>query len=98
MATECYQPLSSSGPVRLTFLPLPLSSCLGSSRLTHPLAYSVVSYVRSQLTTESSNFDRIFSQKNTPEHMARRGAALHVEQLGDPRNNLLNILGWNKPQ
>lgn len=98
MATECYPPLSCLEPVRLAFLPRPLSSCLGPSRLTPPIAYSVVSYVRSQLTTESSNFDRIFSQKNTPEHMARRGAALHVEQHGDPRNNLLNILGWNKPQ
>ena len=48
--------------------------------------------------TESSNFDRIFSQQNTPEHMARRGKALQVEQMGDPRNNLLNILGWNKSQ
>lgn len=39
--------------------------------------------------------DRIFSQQNTPEVEQARKKALQVETYGDPRNSLLNFLGWS---
>lgn len=58
--------------------------------------YAVVSYVRSELGREQNTFDKMFNQQNTPEVMAARKKALDIEVNGDPRNNLLNILGWSK--
>ncbi|KAK7966421.1 uncharacterized protein PG986_000698 [Apiospora aurea] len=58
--------------------------------------YAVVSYVRNELGREQSTFDKMFDQQNTPEVMAARKKALEIEVNGDPRNNLLNILGWTK--
>ncbi|KAI8953800.1 hypothetical protein F4801DRAFT_85569 [Xylaria longipes] len=53
-------------------------------------------YVSRQLHGRSDSFDKIFAQQNTPEVEAARKKALKVEQYGDPRNSLLNILGWTK--
>ncbi|KAI2612556.1 uncharacterized protein GGS25DRAFT_124122 [Hypoxylon fragiforme] len=75
------------GPV--TSKVLPSLAALGA-------AYVVGSYVRSQLARESGSFDRIFSQQNTPEVEEARKRALQVDINGDPRNNLLNMLGWSK--
>ncbi|KAK8017352.1 hypothetical protein PG993_013678 [Apiospora rasikravindrae] len=58
--------------------------------------YAVISYVRNELGREQSNFDKMFAQQNTPEVMAARKRHLLIEANGDPRNNLLNILGWTK--
>ncbi|KAI0382728.1 hypothetical protein F5Y04DRAFT_252211 [Hypomontagnella monticulosa] len=58
-------------------------------------AYTVGSYVTSQLRREAGTMDRIFSQQNTPEVEEARKKALQVEANGDPRNNLLNFLGWS---
>ncbi|KAI2623987.1 hypothetical protein GGS26DRAFT_565404 [Hypomontagnella submonticulosa] len=59
-------------------------------------AYTVGSFVTSQLRRESGTMDRIFSQQNTPEVEAARKRDLLVESNGDPRNNLLNFLGWSR--
>ncbi|KAL7627087.1 hypothetical protein AAE478_003863 [Parahypoxylon ruwenzoriense] len=57
------------------------------------VVYTVGSYVRSQLSHEAGTMDRIFAQQNTPEVEEARRKALQVESNGDPRNNLLNLLG-----
>ncbi|KAH9904313.1 hypothetical protein F4778DRAFT_780286 [Xylariomycetidae sp. FL2044] len=57
--------------------------------------YGVGSYVHRQLSRERSAFDKIFAQQNTPEVEAARRRQLDVEHFGDPRNNLLNFLGWS---
>ncbi|GAP86027.1 hypothetical protein SAMD00023353_0301470 [Rosellinia necatrix] len=59
-------------------------------------ACAVGLYVSRQLHQRSDGFDRIFSQQNTPEVEEARKKALLVETYGDPRNSLLNILGWTK--
>ncbi|KAI1261117.1 hypothetical protein F5Y18DRAFT_431664 [Xylariaceae sp. FL1019] len=58
-------------------------------------AASVVSlYISQQLGQGSSSFDRIFAQQNTPEVEQARKRDLLVDTYGDPRNSLLNVLGW----
>ncbi|KAI5925319.1 hypothetical protein F4810DRAFT_659950 [Camillea tinctor] len=57
--------------------------------------YAVASYVHSQLKRESGDMDRIFSKQNTAQVEAARKADLCVDTYGDPRNNLLNFLGWS---
>ncbi|KAK6952810.1 hypothetical protein K445DRAFT_28255 [Daldinia sp. EC12] len=74
----------------------PVSSRILPSLVVIGVAYTVGSYVRSQLHREASTMDRIFSQQNTPEVEQARKAALQVEANGDPRNNLLNFLGWSR--
>ncbi|KAI1808756.1 hypothetical protein F4811DRAFT_548765 [Daldinia bambusicola] len=69
---------------------------VSSSLVVIGVAYTVGSYVRSQLHREAGTMDRIFSQQNTPEVEQARKAALQVEANGDPRNNLLNFLGWSR--
>jgi hypothetical protein len=59
-------------------------------------AYLVGLYVSKQLHQKSVSFDEIFAQQNTPEVEEARKKALLVETYGDPRNSLLNILGWSK--
>ncbi|KAI0193171.1 hypothetical protein F4808DRAFT_360508 [Astrocystis sublimbata] len=59
-------------------------------------AWAVGFYVKNQLHGRSSDFDGIFAQQNTPDVEAARKRQLKVEQYGDPRNSLLNILGWTK--
>ncbi|KAI2465915.1 hypothetical protein F4781DRAFT_434921 [Annulohypoxylon bovei var. microspora] len=73
----------------------PVTSRILPSILVLGAVYTVGSYVRSQLTHESSAMDRIFSQQNTPEVEQARKRGLQVEANGDPRNNLLNFLGWS---
>ncbi|KAI1402192.1 hypothetical protein F4819DRAFT_485810 [Hypoxylon fuscum] len=73
----------------------PVSSRILPSIVVLGAAYTVGSYVKSQLTRESSAMDRIFSQQNTPEVEQARKKALQVETYGDPRNSLLNFLGWS---
>ncbi|KAI1654289.1 hypothetical protein F4813DRAFT_392794 [Daldinia decipiens] len=73
----------------------PVSSRILPSLVVIGVAYTVGSYVRSQLHREAGTMDRIFSQQNTPEVEKARKAALQVEANGDPRNNLFNILGWS---
>ncbi|KAK7911197.1 hypothetical protein PG985_013678 [Apiospora marii] len=73
----------------LTTRVLPALAVVGAS-------YAVVSYVRKELGRETNTFDKMFDQQNTPEVMAARKKALEIEVNGDPRNNLLNILGWTK--
>ncbi|KAI1761054.1 hypothetical protein GGR53DRAFT_507172 [Hypoxylon sp. FL1150] len=73
----------------------PVSSRLLPSLVVLGAAYTVGSYVRSQLTKEAGTMDRIFSQQNTPEVEKARKQQLQVETNGDPRNNLLNFLGWS---
>ncbi|KAI5859365.1 hypothetical protein GGS23DRAFT_600491 [Durotheca rogersii] len=60
------------------------------------VVYTVGSYVSSQLHTEAGTMDRIFAQQNTPEVEEARRRSLQVDVNGDPRNNLLNVLGWSK--
>ncbi|KAI1641089.1 hypothetical protein F4809DRAFT_587286 [Biscogniauxia mediterranea] len=57
--------------------------------------YAVASYVKSQLKREAGDLDRIYAKQNTPEVEAARKADLCVDSYGDPRNNLLNFLGWS---
>jgi hypothetical protein len=59
-------------------------------------AYAVGLYVSKQLGHESGNLDRIFSQQNTAEVEEARRRQLLVDTYGDPRNTLLNVLGWTK--
>ncbi|KAI0184619.1 hypothetical protein EV127DRAFT_515976 [Xylaria flabelliformis] len=59
-------------------------------------AWAVSVYVSRQLHGRSDSFDKIFAQQNTPEVEAARKRDLLVETYGDPRNSLLNILGWTK--
>ncbi|XXG96679.1 hypothetical protein Hte_002969 [Hypoxylon texense] len=73
----------------------PVSSRILPSLVVLGAAYTVGTYVRSQLKREAGAMDRIFSQQNTPEVEAARKAALQVETNGDPRNNLFNFLGWS---
>ncbi|KAI0181026.1 hypothetical protein GGR52DRAFT_15459 [Hypoxylon sp. FL1284] len=73
----------------------PVSSRILPSMLALGAAYVVGSYVRTQLKRESGDMDRIFSRQNTPEVEAVRRRDLQVESNGDPRNNLLNFLGWS---
>ncbi|KAL2133033.1 hypothetical protein VTI74DRAFT_3005 [Chaetomium olivicolor] len=54
----------------------------------------VVAYVRSQLRKESETMNRMFSQQNTPEVVARRNQRLLVETEGNPRKTPYNILNW----
>ncbi|KAK8040962.1 hypothetical protein PG994_013969 [Apiospora phragmitis] len=79
---------ATSSPV-LTTRVFPALAVVGAT-------YAVISYVRSELGRETNTFDKMFDQQNTPEVMAARRKALEVEVNGDPRNNLLNILGWTK--
>ncbi|GAW18159.1 hypothetical protein ANO14919_076330 [Xylariales sp. No.14919] len=53
-------------------------------------------YVSRQLHQRSDGFDHIFAQQNTPEVEEARKKGLLVDTYGDPRNSLLNILGWTK--
>ncbi|KAI1127932.1 hypothetical protein F5Y10DRAFT_186580 [Nemania abortiva] len=57
-------------------------------------AYLVGLYVSRQLHQKSAGFDKIFAQQNTPEVEEARKRDLMVETYGDPRNSLLNVLGW----
>ncbi|KAI1853988.1 hypothetical protein JX265_003689 [Neoarthrinium moseri] len=55
---------------------------------------AVATYVRSQLSTSKSTYNKIFAQQNTPEVEEARRRQLMVETNGDPRRTLFNILGW----
>ncbi|KAI1317667.1 hypothetical protein F5Y16DRAFT_392578 [Xylariaceae sp. FL0255] len=79
------QALPKSGPLASKLLPIVATVGAG---------FLVGSYVKSQLSRESNSIDRIFSQQNTPEVMAARKRDLLTDTYGDPRNSLLNILGW----
>ncbi|KAI1751003.1 hypothetical protein F4782DRAFT_532035 [Xylaria castorea] len=78
------------------------SGALASRRILLPTlawlgaAWAVSFYVSRQLHGGSDSFDKIFAQKNTPEAEAARKRDLQVETYGDPRNSLLNVLGWTK--
>jgi hypothetical protein len=54
----------------------------------------VVSYVQMQLRNSKGQYDRIFSQQNTPEVEAARKRQLEVDVYGDPRRSFYNLLGW----
>ncbi|KAI8624623.1 hypothetical protein F5Y19DRAFT_453237 [Xylariaceae sp. FL1651] len=87
------QPFTSitpkSGAVVSKRILLPTLAWLGA-------AYAVGLYVSRQLGRESGSFDQIFSQQNTPDVEEARKRDLLVETYGDPRNSLLNPLGWTK--
>ncbi|KAI0400555.1 hypothetical protein F4802DRAFT_482058 [Xylaria palmicola] len=78
------------------------SSTLAAKRVFLPTlawlgaACAVGLFVSRQLHQGSDSFDHIFAQQNTPEVEEARKKALKVEIYGDPRNSLLNILGWSK--
>ncbi|KAI1074365.1 hypothetical protein F5B20DRAFT_441899 [Whalleya microplaca] len=73
----------------------PIASKILPAVVTAGAIYTVGSYVHSQLTREAGTMDKIFAQQNTPEVEEARRKALLVETNGDPRNNLLNFLGWS---
>ncbi|CAJ2513124.1 Uu.00g012430.m01.CDS01 [Anthostomella pinea] len=79
---------------------LPKSGAVASKALsilaTAASAFAVISYVTYTLNKDSSEMDRIFAQQNTPEVEAARKRDLLVDTYGDPRNSLMNILGWSK--
>ncbi|KAI0456606.1 hypothetical protein F5B21DRAFT_143726 [Xylaria acuta] len=81
---------------------IPKSGALAAKRVLLPTlawlgaACAVGFYVSRQLHGRSDSFDKIFAQQNTPEVEAARKRDLLVETYGDPRNSLLNILGWTK--
>ncbi|KAI2638060.1 hypothetical protein GGS21DRAFT_452973 [Xylaria nigripes] len=84
-------------------VPLPLKSSPGLAKknflpaLAWVAATCVVGlYIRRQLLSESGTFDQIYSQKNTPEVEESRKKAFLVDTHGDPRNSMLNVLGWTK--
>ncbi|KAI0443682.1 hypothetical protein F4803DRAFT_304156 [Xylaria telfairii] len=80
----------------------PKSGALATKKVLLPTlawlgaACAVGFYVSRQLHGRSDSFDKIFAQQNTPEVEAARKKDLLVETYGDPRNSLLNILGWTK--
>ncbi|TGJ88000.1 hypothetical protein E0Z10_g735 [Xylaria hypoxylon] len=80
----------------------PKSGALASKKVLLPTlawlgaTWAVGLYVSKQLHQKSDTFDRIFAQQNTPEVEEARKRDLSVETYGDPRNSLLNILGWTK--
>ncbi|KAI1810046.1 hypothetical protein GGS20DRAFT_228861 [Poronia punctata] len=82
--------------------PVFTTSSIASKRLLLPTlawlgaASFVGMYISRQLQRESGAFDHIFAQQNTPEVEAARRRHLQVETFGDPRNSLLNVLGWTK--
>ncbi|KAH8164665.1 hypothetical protein CIB48_g3572 [Xylaria polymorpha] len=78
-----------SGALATKKILLPTLAWLGA-------ACAVGLYVSRQLHGRSDSFDKIFAQQNTPEVEAARKRDLLVETYGDPRNSLLNILGWTK--
>ncbi|KAI0101600.1 hypothetical protein GGR51DRAFT_322863 [Nemania sp. FL0031] len=78
-----------SGTLAAKKVLLPTLAWLGS-------AYLVGLYVSRQLHQKSVSFDDIFAQQNTPEVEEARKKDLLVETYGDPRNSLLNVLGWTK--
>jgi len=57
-------------------------------------AYSVASYIRSQLRYESTVMNARFAQQNTPNVVASRNRSLLVETEGDPRKTIYNVLNW----
>ncbi|KAI0974461.1 hypothetical protein F4678DRAFT_458427 [Xylaria arbuscula] len=80
---------------------VPKSGALATKTLLPTLAWlgataAVSLFVSRQLHSRSDSFDHIFAQQNTPEVEAARKRDLLVETYGDPRNSLLNILGWSK--
>ncbi|KAI1428280.1 hypothetical protein F5Y12DRAFT_711260 [Xylaria sp. FL1777] len=81
---------------------IPKGGALASKKVLLPTlawlgaACAVGLYVSRQLHRESGSFDRIYAQQNTPEVEAARKRDLLVETYGDPRNSLLNVLGWTK--
>ncbi|KAK4198674.1 hypothetical protein QBC40DRAFT_283330 [Triangularia verruculosa] len=56
--------------------------------------YVVISYIKSQLSHESSTIDKMFAQKNTPAVEESRRRSLLIETEGDPRRTPYNILNW----
>ncbi|KAH6893068.1 hypothetical protein B0T10DRAFT_559067 [Thelonectria olida] len=58
-------------------------------------AGAVVTYIRSQLTYTSSQFDRSFSKYNSPESEASRRATFDGA-VEDPRTSIFNVLGWKR--
>ncbi|KAI3329369.1 hypothetical protein HD806DRAFT_283063 [Xylariaceae sp. AK1471] len=80
----------------------PKSGALASKKFLFPTlawlgaAYAVGLYVSKQLDKNSGNLDHIFAQQNTAEVEEARKRDLLVEKYGDPRNSLLNVLGWTK--
>ncbi|KAI0427399.1 hypothetical protein F5Y09DRAFT_33713 [Xylaria sp. FL1042] len=80
---------------------IPKGGALASKILLPTLAWlgaaaAVGFYVQRQLHQRSDSFDHIFAQQNTPEVEEARKRDLLVETYGDPRNSLLNVLGWTK--
>ncbi|KAI0468652.1 hypothetical protein F4859DRAFT_196547 [Xylaria cf. heliscus] len=81
--------MPKSGPLAAKKVLLPTLAWLGA-------ACAVGFYVSRQLHGRSDSFDKIFAQQNTPEVEAARKRDLKVDTYGDPRNSLLNVLGWTK--
>ncbi|KAI0818126.1 hypothetical protein GGR55DRAFT_623704 [Xylaria sp. FL0064] len=80
---------------------LPKAGALGTKILLPTLVWigaaaAVGLYVKRQLHQRSDSFDHIFAQQNTPEVEEARKRGLQIETYGDPRNSLLNVLGWTK--
>lgn len=64
-------------------------------RLTRLLIVGLVlNYIRMQLGDRKSTFDKIFEQQNTPEVEEHRRKQLQVDQFGDPRRSMFNVMGW----
>lgn len=82
-------------PLFIAYLPKHISLYVIICADINKTAYTVGTYVRSQLNREAGAMDRIFAQQNTPEVEKARKQQLQVETNGDPRNNLFNFLGWS---
>ncbi|KAI0514820.1 hypothetical protein F5B22DRAFT_218913 [Xylaria bambusicola] len=82
-------PMIPKGGAVASKILLPTVAWLGAAGL-------VGLYVSKQLHQRSVGFDDIFAQQNTPEVEEARKKGLLVDQFGDPRNSLLNVLGWTK--
>ncbi|KAI0016420.1 hypothetical protein F4780DRAFT_783294 [Xylariomycetidae sp. FL0641] len=56
----------------------------------------LLTFIKRQLSDRSSTMDKIFAQQNTPEVEAHRKRDLLTDVYGDPRDSVLNLLGWAK--
>ncbi|KAI1168790.1 hypothetical protein F5B18DRAFT_196991 [Nemania serpens] len=101
MQPSMRMPIAARVPRPTTSI-IPKSGALASKKVLLPTlawlgaAYVVGLYVSKQLHGGSDSFDHIYAQQNTPEVEQARKRDLMVETYGDPRNSLLNILGWTK--
>ncbi|KAK4208558.1 hypothetical protein QBC37DRAFT_431770 [Rhypophila decipiens] len=58
--------------------------------------FGVVSYVRSQLRQESETMNRMFAKQYSPEVMEARRRNYLIDQEGDPRKSIYNVLNWGR--